>query len=120
MAGLLERLKQRVEQSALGRFARKYAVDRGDDQAALIAFHALFSIFPLLAGLLAIIGLVLQDQATFDRAVSATVQVFPSQLSTAVSFIRETRELSGLLGVLSLIGLFWSGANVFGTMEHAF
>jgi membrane protein len=120
MSGLLERLKRRVEQSAVGRFARKYADDRADDQAALIAFHALFSIFPLLAGLLAIMGLVLQDQATFDRVVSAAVEVFPSQLSSAVGFIRETRDLSGLLSMLSLVGLFWSGANVFGTMEHAF
>jgi YihY family inner membrane protein len=46
--------------------------------------------------------------------------VFPSQVGDLLGFIEETHELSGLLGLASLVGLIWSGYWLFQTMEMVF
>src|SRR6476620_12484401 len=42
----------RAQQGGLGRFLARWGEVRADDQAALIAFTLLFSLFPLIGGLL--------------------------------------------------------------------
>ena len=32
----------------------------------------------------------------------------------------ETRELGGIFGIISIVGLLWSGSNLFGTMATVF
>lgn len=120
MPGFVARLKQRFDASPLGRFARKYAADQGDEQAALIAFHSLFSIFPLIGGLLALLGYFVREPETMASLVETVQKLFPAQIADLVSFIHETRQLSGLLSVLSLLGLLWSGSAIFGSMAQAF
>ena len=111
---------QKARQSGLGRFVAKYGEDRADDHAALIAFTALFSIFPLIGALLTLLGFVVRDPATLDVLREAISQQFPGQVADLLSFLQETREISGLLGVVSLLGFLWSGSALFGTMARAF
>ena len=76
----------------------------------------LFSLFPLVIGMLSIVGLVLRNpdrQAAIATSISSQ---FPSQAGDLVSFISETRDLGGIFGIVSIVGLLWSGSNLFSMM----
>src|SRR5688572_5076772 len=80
----------------------------------------MFSSFPLILGLLGLFGLVLEDPRQRLWLAEAVASQFPSQIGDLLGFIEETRELSGLLGAASVIGLVWSGYWLFQTMELVF
>jgi membrane protein len=116
MSGLL----QRLQKSHLAEFAQRWAALRAGDGAILIAWQLLFSLFPLLLGLLSLLGLVLKDPERLASIASTIASLFPSQASELVGFITETRQLSGIFGVISVIGLLWSGSALFGAMGSVF
>jgi membrane protein len=109
-----------LKHSVFGRFLAKYGRDQADDHAALIAFSALFSLFPLIGGLLSLLGLIIQDASTMAALIEQINKLFPSQVADLLSFLQETRQISGLLGAVSLAGLLWSGSTLFGSMARAF
>jgi membrane protein len=113
-------LAHRLASSAVGRFAAKLNADSAMTGAIQISWQAMFSSFPLILGLLGLFGLVLRDPIQRLRLADAIASVFPSQIGDLLDFIEETRELSGLLGVASTIGLIWSGYWLFQTMELVF
>ena len=113
-------LTRRLGSWPVGRFAAKLNADSAMTGAIQIAWQAMFSSFPLILGLLGIFGLVLGDRGERLRLAEAMASVFPSQVGDLLGFIEETRELSGLLGVASVIGLVWSGYWLFQTMELVF
>jgi len=80
----------------------------------------MFSSFPLILGLLGVFGLVLRDPVQRQWLAGAITAQFPRQVSELLGFLDETRELSGLLGAASLVGLVWSGYWLFQTMELVF
>lgn len=116
MGGLIDRLKR----SGPGRFAAKYGADRADDGAILIAWTALFSLFPLIIGLLAVLGLFLRDPGRAHALGNAIQTQFPSEVAELLSFLQETRDISGWLGLISVAGLLWSGSAFFGAMAQVF
>lgn len=116
MVGLLRRL----DCSPVGRFYAKVSADRALTGAIQIAWQAMFSSFPLIVGLLGLFGLVLRDPAQRLQIADAVASQFPSQVGDLLGFIEETRQLGGLLGAVSLVGLLWSGYWLFQTMELVF
>jgi membrane protein len=118
--GRAQATAERAQQSGLGRFIAKYGRDQSDDYAALIAFTALFSLFPLVGAVLTLLGFVLRDPARLETARATIGQLFPGQVSDLLGFLQETRDISGPLGLVSLVGLFWSGSAIFGSMAKAF
>jgi membrane protein len=113
-------LVQRLKESRLGQLLAKYGQDQADDYAVLIAFSALFSLFPLIGALLTLLGLVIQDPQTLEQLIGTISQLFPAQLADLLGFLEETRQITGLLGIVSFVGLLWSASNLFGTMARAF
>jgi membrane protein len=111
---------ERLRDSKLARFLTKYGQDEADDHAALIAFSALFSLFPLIGALLTLIGVLIRDPERRTQLVETISQLFPSQLTDLLGFLEETRQITGLLGVASFIGLLWTASNLFGSMAKAF
>jgi membrane protein len=125
-----EALRQRTEsvnaaitqarRSPLGQFFTAWGELRAGEGAVLIAWQLLFSLFPLVVGMLAILGLVLRNPDRQAAIAASIAEQFPSQASDLVSFISETRDLGGIFGIVSIVGLLWSGSNLFGTMAMVF
>jgi membrane protein len=111
---------ERARMSQVGRFATAWGELRAGEGAILIAWQLLFSLFPLVVGMLSILGLVLRDPARQARIAESIANQFPEQASDLVAFISETRDLGGIFGIISVVGLLWSGSNLFGTMAAVF
>src|SRR5581483_6869464 len=101
MSGLL----RRVRNSITGRFVANWSELRAGEGAILIAWQLLFSLFPLVVGLLAIVGFVLRDPDRQEAIVRMIVSQFPSQANDLLSFVGETRDLGGIFGLVSIVGL---------------
>jgi membrane protein len=114
------RYLERIKQSPVGRFYAKYTEDRADEGAILIAWQALFSLFPMIVGMFAILGLVVRNEEARGAVTDAVAGAFPEQAGDLVSFIEETREIGGPLAAVSLIGLLWTGSALFGQMATVF
>jgi membrane protein len=118
-----ESVNQAIEQArktSLGQFFTAWGELRAGEGAILIAWQLLFSLFPLIVGILSIFGLVLRDPELQAALAEQIVARFPSQASDLVGFISETRNIGGILGIISLITLLWAGSNLFGTMATVF
>src|SRR5215212_475036 len=116
MSGLLERAKT----SRVAEFAGKWGEVHASDGAVLIAWQLLFSLFPLVLGLLSILGLVLRSQDRLESVASLIVSQFPAQASDLLGFLTEARDLGGIFGIVSVVGLLWSGSNLFGVTASVF
>ena len=103
-----------------GKFATAWGELRAGEGAILIAWQLLFSLFPLVVGILSIIGLVLRDPGRQAAIADQITSQFPEQASDLVAFISETRDLGGIFGLISIVGLLWSGSNLFGAMATVF
>jgi membrane protein len=112
-------LKQ-AQRSKPGQFFTAWGEHRAGEGAVLIAWQLLFSLFPLVVGMLSILGLVLRNPDRQAAIAASIAEQFPSQASDLVSFISETRDLGGIFGIVSVVGLLWSGSNLFGTMAMVF
>ena len=111
---------ERLNKSAVGRFYAKFSADLALNGAILIAWQALFSLFPLILGLLGLFGLFIRNPETRQWLAGVMQTQFPAQVTDLLSFMEETRELSGLLAIVSVVGLLWSGYWLFQTMALVF
>ena len=95
---------------------RKFGNDQAGNLAALMAYYAFFSIFPLLLVFTTILGFVLQGDPHFRQSVQdSVVGQFPGlQL--------EQHPLTGSVPaiVIGLIGSLWGGLGVTNAAQNAF
>jgi membrane protein len=114
-------LLARAQATLPGRVVQRYADDHMSNWAAAIAYHAFFSLFPLLLSLLTLVGLVVRDPARLAQIASGIVQLFPREAADPILVVLQgTREHVGLLGLISVAGLVYGAAALFGTLEEAF
>jgi membrane protein len=97
---------------------RKFSNDQAGNLAALIAYYAFFSIFPLLLVFTTVLGFVLQGDSHFARSVeNSVIGRFPivgSQISGHALKGKVTALVIGLLGSL------WGGLGVTNAAQNAF
>ena len=74
MGPLLERLKRTLPV----RLAVAYGSSQAASYASVVAFNAFMTMFPLILGLLSILGFVVRDQAVDARVETAIVGFFPT------------------------------------------
>ncbi|MDQ6898022.1 MAG: YihY/virulence factor BrkB family protein [Candidatus Dormibacteraeota bacterium] len=116
MKGLLER----AQKSFPGRLLKAFGEAKGGNYAAGLAFNAFMSMFPLILGILAIIGLVVRDPHMLERVQSVVLSVFPDDARKPLGdTLKGASQHSGLLGIISLLGLVWSGSRLFANLEFA-
>jgi membrane protein len=92
---------------------KKIGRDDISNLAAGISFFFLLSLFPLVLGLLAILGLFLPSQTVQQQIVSFFATNFPGSLSVLQNNIPDIIRLRSVLGMVGVIGLLWSATGVF-------
>ena len=103
-----------------GRLIAAFGGSHAGNYASAMAFTAFVSMFPLILGLLAILGYATRSAAATKSARAAIVGFFPpdshAELTNLLVQIQHNR---GTLGIVGIVGLLWSGSSLFTGMEFA-
>lgn len=118
---VLKRLISWALRTYPGRLIQAYAGSQAGNYASGVAFTAFISMFPLLLGVVSIIGLATGgSQAAEQHFIDGTSTFFPGDSHDALTRLLTTvHKNSGVLGVVSILGLLWSGSSLFVSMEFA-
>jgi membrane protein len=97
-----------------------YFASHASDHAAGLAFNAFLSMFPLMLGLIALVGLFPQSDEIKGAVEKVLVVAFPpSEQAGMLRTFQHARTSAGALALFSLLALVWSGTNLFASMEFA-
>jgi len=119
--GAFDRWQRRHAAAAfLVAVVRKFLDDRASRLAALIAYYAFFSLFPLLLVFVSVLGFVLEDnpelrEDVLDSAL-ARIPVIGAQLADDVDPLTG----SSVALVIGLAGALWAGLGVTVALGNAF
>ncbi len=86
------------------------------DMAGSIAYYAFLSMFPLLLGIVALLGVFLPSETVQAQVTGYVEQYLPGSARLVQQNISAIIEMRGALGLVSVIGLFWTGSAVFGAI----
>jgi membrane protein len=100
----------------LARTFRRFGEARAGEAAASMAYYAMFSLFPLLLGLIAAGSFLLQRDVVMDRVINAITQVVPVSQTLIEQNVERLLELRGTVGLIGLVGLVWAGSGVFSSL----
>jgi len=106
------------ELEILYRAARKGLEDHGSDLAAAIAFYAFFSIFPLLLGVIAAAGYFFETELARAQLYGSLDEILPGSVDLVRQNLESVVRARGALGVIGVLGLFWSGSAAFGAITR--
>jgi membrane protein len=103
----------------LVRAASRYQADTGDRLAAAVTFFGFLSFFPLLALSVSLLAVVLGDDAT--DAVIDQVNAFAPGLAEQLELqdLLQNNTRAGVTGLLSLVGLLFSGLGWVDALREA-
>ncbi|MBI2305045.1 MAG: YihY/virulence factor BrkB family protein [Chloroflexi bacterium] len=87
--------------------------------AAGIAYYAFFSLFPLLLGLIAVLGFLLEPAEVQDRLLAMASQFLPGSAEIVTQNIRGVVASRGAIGILSVVGFLWSATAVFAAIRRS-
>ncbi len=97
-----------------------FVESRASDYAAGLAFNAFLSMFPLVLGLIALVGLFAQSDEIRAAVEKVLVVAFPADEQPAIQqTFGHIKKSAGSLAVFSVLALIWSGTNLFASMEFA-
>jgi len=106
-------------------FVQKFANDWSMNLAGMLTYSLITAIIPLLVGILSIAGIVLNhlSPSTFNSVANSIASALPKQASTVIdmkSVLKNLVSISGVAGIIALVGLLWTGSNLFTNVENAF
>ena len=101
------------------RVVREMRDDEATHLAAGVAFYAMFSLFPLLLGFLAVAGLVLKSEGVEQNFLDFVTENLPGSEQIVKDNVGQVVRFRGVLGITALIGLLWTASAVFGSINRA-
>ncbi len=100
--------------------AKKFGEDRASSHAALVAYYAFLSLFPLLLALTSVLGFVLEDDPSLQDDIVDTalgrIPVIGAQLRDDVQPLTG----SGAALAIGIVGALWAGLGVTLALGRAF
>jgi membrane protein len=105
---------------ALPRAVEDLFRDRCPQYAAAVAFHVLFSLFPLTILLVSIFGLVLQDDDLRARVLNELLDVLPVSESGENEIRRSIEGIASPLsaiGLVSFVALLWGASGMMASIR---
>src|SRR3981081_596238 len=113
----------RLMDTVPGRVIRKFLEDQAPNWAALIAWNALFAMFPIVIFAASLLGFALRFFGGANIAVYKTIfSVIPNdagQQDQVIKAVTGVKSQSGLLFIVGLVGLLWGGSGLFGILGQA-
>ncbi len=98
-----------------------YGESQASKYALALAFSCMLAMFPLVLGVLSLVGFAIRDPATEARAQTLIINLFPGAAQPQLlDALRGVKRSAGWMGMLSIAGLLWSAGSIFSTMEFAF
>jgi membrane protein len=95
----------------------------GNDGAAemvgAISYYVILSLFPMLLGIIALLGFFLPSAAIQDAIYGFIQRNLPGLEQTLQINIAGIIVVRGPLGIISIIGFFWSGGAMFSAISRA-
>ena len=117
--GIIDRIRRNFVVELSIRTVRELSEDDITHMAAGVAYYALFSIFPLLLGLISIMSFLLEPEE-IQRLIGDLMSNF---LPGSEQFVKDNVDavirLRGALGLMSFLGMLWSGSAMFGALNRA-
>src|SRR5579864_2886420 len=111
---------ERLQRTTPVRVVNAFGGSQAGHYASALAFAGFLSMFPMILGALAIIGLAIRDPRTEGQIQLLVLQLFPGSAQPELqSALHGVKQSAGWLGILSIAGLVWSASSIFGTMEFA-
>lgn len=101
------------------RTAQELGADDATHMAAGVAYYAILSLFPLLLGLIALFGLFLPSETLQEGLFDFFERNLPGAVDVLERNITDVIQLRGAVGLLGLVGLFWSASAMFGAIGRA-
>ena len=102
----------------IGRVARNFLRDDGTHMAAGVAYYAVFSLFPLMLGSIAVASFFVDSAEAQVRLVDFLTEQVPGLSTFLEDNVSGVVRARGAIGVVSLIALFWSGRAVLGAVHR--
>src|SRR6267378_3551300 len=119
MSGRIDAMGRLLE-SVPGRVIRKFLEDQAPNWAVLIAWNALFAMFPIVIFAASLLGIVLQLFGQANLTVYSTIFTAVPDSQALLDAVSTVKSQSGVLFIVGLVGLLWGGSALFGVMEQAF
>src|SRR3982074_3830477 len=111
----------RLMDTVPGRVIRKFLEDQAPNWAALIAWNALFAMFPIVIFAASLLGIALRLFGQANDAVYKTIfTAIPGDTTELLKAVSSVKSQSGVLFIVGLVGLLWGGSALFGVMGQAF
>lgn len=98
---------------------KKTQHDNGGDLAAIIAFWAFFSIFPMLIGILSLAGHFLESPQLQSRIYQVVSNLLPGSAGLVKNSLEGVVRYSGPMTWVSIGGLIWTAGKGFGAVTRA-
>jgi membrane protein len=97
-----------------------YGSSQAGYYAAALAFAGFLAMFPMMLGVVAVVGLVIRDPGTEAGFQNLLSHLFPNNAQPQMlEALRGVKQSAGWLGLVALGGLLWSASGIFSTMEFA-
>ena len=122
IAASLQRVRERLLKIFIVELVVRTVQELGEDdaspKAAGIAYYAILSLFPLLLGLIAILGFFLPSETVqkelfdfFDRNLPGAIDILEQNIEDVIKY-------RGAIGAVSLVLLLWSASTMFGAINR--
>ena len=115
------RMAERPAVRWLIRFTDRLYTHQVGEQASVIAFNAIYAMFPLVLSLTAIGGFIVRSPIVRMMLLEQVEAVFPEQIAKEMSDVINTAgAYPGLIGLIGFVSLLWAGSNLFAAIEVSF
>jgi len=122
MPGFAKRAVDGIMASFPGRVAKRYGEAKGGTWAQVVAWNALFALFPMVLVAVTLLGLLLHDPgiaSSIETKVAAAVGGSAADQTAIFDAFQAFKNRTGLLAVVGFAGLLWSGSALVGAFDEA-
>ena len=117
--GIIDRIRRIFVVELTIRVFREMSEDDLTHMAAGVAYYALFSIFPLIIGMITVFSFFLHTKQIQANIANAIGGFLPGSEGFVQDNIEGILNLRSALGLFSFLGLLWSGSAMMGALDRA-